>query len=86
MADERPGRGSRIIRWIDYRLPFMAAFQHELYEYPTPRNLTYWWNFGSLGGITVLLAGFMNLMIASGKVAAFGNNHARTPQPFPTPH
>ena len=55
MADERPGRGSRIIRWIDYRLPFMAAFQHELYEYPTPRNLTYWWNFGSLGGIMLVV-------------------------------
>jgi ubiquinol-cytochrome c reductase cytochrome b subunit len=55
MADERPGRGSRLIRWIDYRLPFMAVFQHELYEYPTPRNLTYWWNFGSLGGIMLVV-------------------------------
>ncbi len=55
MADARPGTASRIIRWIDYRLPFMAAFQHELYEYPTPRNLTYWWNFGSLAGIMLVV-------------------------------
>jgi ubiquinol-cytochrome c reductase cytochrome b subunit len=55
MADTRPGVGQRIIRWIDYRLPFVAALQHELYDYPTPRNLTYWWNFGSLAGIMLVL-------------------------------
>jgi len=55
MADTRPGAGSRIIRWIDYRLPFVAMLQHELYEYPTPRNLSYWWNFGSLSGIMLVV-------------------------------
>src|SRR6266478_649289 len=54
MADTRPGAMSRIIRWIDYRLPFVAALNHELNEYPTPRNLTYWWNFGSLSGIVLV--------------------------------
>tara|TARA_B100000676_G_scaffold161761_1_gene159128 strand:+ start:1751 stop:2995 length:1245 start_codon:yes stop_codon:yes gene_type:complete len=28
---------------------------HELYEYPTPRNLNYWWNFGSLAGIVLVI-------------------------------
>src|SRR6266403_4514398 len=55
MADTRPGAASRIIRWIDYRLPFVAMLQHELYEYPTPRNLSYWWNFGSLSGIMLVV-------------------------------
>src|SRR5919199_3514185 len=55
MADRRPGRMSRVIRWIDYRLPFVGMLQHELYEYPTPRNLSYWWNFGSLAGIMLVL-------------------------------
>src|SRR5713226_3268692 len=55
MADARPGAASRIIRWIDYRLPFVAMLQHELYEYPTPRNLSYWWNFGSLAGIMLVV-------------------------------
>jgi len=55
MADTSPGAGSRIIRWIDYRLPFVAMLQHELYEYPTPRNLSYWWNFGSLSGIMLVV-------------------------------
>ena len=49
------GRASRIIRWIDYRLPFVAMVEHELHEYPTPRNLSYWWNFGSLSGIMLVV-------------------------------
>src|SRR5215831_18657443 len=65
MADiHRAGAGSRIIRWIDYRLPFVGMLQHELYEYPTPRNLSYWWNFGSLAGIMLVV------MIATGIVLA----------------
>jgi quinol-cytochrome oxidoreductase complex cytochrome b subunit len=55
MADTQLGAGSRIIRWIDYRLPFVDLLRHELYEYPTPRNLNYWWNFGSLAGIMLVL-------------------------------
>jgi quinol-cytochrome oxidoreductase complex cytochrome b subunit len=58
------GRASRIIRWIDYRLPFVAALEHELNEYPTPRNLNYWWNFGSLAGIILVI------MLVSGIVLA----------------
>jgi ubiquinol-cytochrome c reductase cytochrome b subunit len=33
---------------------------HELNEYPTPKNLSYWWNFGSLAGIALVI------MIVSG--------------------
>ena len=58
------GRASRIIRWIDYRLPFVAMAEHELHEYPTPRNLSYWWNFGSLAGMMLVI------MIVSGIVLA----------------
>ena len=64
MAETRPGAASRIIRWIDHRLPFVAMLQHELYEYPTPRNLSYWWNFGSLAGIMLVV------MIVTGIVLA----------------
>jgi len=58
------GRISRIVRWVDYRLPFVAQLEHELNEYPTPRNLNYWWNFGSLAGIMLVI------MIVSGIVLA----------------
>ena len=55
VEETRSTRGARIIRWIDYRLPFVSPLRHELYDYPTPRNLTYWWNFGSLAGIMLVV-------------------------------
>ena len=51
---------SGLVKWIDHRLPVFSFMSHELYEYPTPRNLNYWWNFGSLAGIVLVV------MIVSG--------------------
>ena len=53
-----------VLKWIDYRLPVISFMQHELHEYPTPRNLNYWWNFGSLAGIVLVI------MIVTGIVLA----------------
>ncbi|MEC7805687.1 MAG: cytochrome b N-terminal domain-containing protein [Pseudomonadota bacterium] len=44
-----------IARWIDHRLPVFTFLHHEMHEYPTPKNLNYWWNFGSLAGITLVI-------------------------------
>src|SRR5262249_52178175 len=57
-------RRSRVIEWIDYRLPIFTFLRRELNEYPTPRNLTYLWNFGSLSGIVLVI------MIVTGIVLA----------------
>jgi quinol-cytochrome oxidoreductase complex cytochrome b subunit len=54
----------RIVQWIDYRLPIFRFMEHELYEYPTPKNLNYWWNYGSLSLFVLVL------MIATGIVLA----------------
>jgi ubiquinol-cytochrome c reductase cytochrome b/c1 subunit len=54
----------RVIRWIDYRLPVFSVLHHELNAYPTPVNLNYWWNFGSLAGIILVI------MIVTGIVLA----------------
>ncbi len=53
-----------IISWIDYRLPVFTFLEHELHEYPTPKNLNYWWNFGSLAGIILVI------MIVTGIILA----------------
>ncbi len=55
---------NRLARWIDHRLPVFTFLNHELNEYPTPRNLSYWWNFGSLAGIMLVT------MIVTGVVLA----------------
>ncbi len=44
-----------IVAWIDYRLPVFTFAHHELVDYPTPRNLNYWWNFGSLAGVMLVI-------------------------------
>ncbi len=46
---------SRIIGWIDQRFPLTHIVKHELTDYPTPRNLSYWWNFGFLAGFVLVL-------------------------------
>src|SRR5687768_13890216 len=53
-----------VIRWIDHRLPIFSYLHHEAYEYPTPKNLNYWWNFGSLAGFMLIV------MIATGLILA----------------
>ncbi|MBM3487676.1 MAG: cytochrome b [Alphaproteobacteria bacterium] len=59
-----PGVVQRVSDWIDHRLPIITFMQHELHEYPTPKNLNYWWNFGSLAGIILVI------MIVTGIVLA----------------
>lgn len=41
---------SRIIEWIDKRFPLTEFVEKHITKYPTPKNLNYWWNFGSLAG------------------------------------
>jgi ubiquinol-cytochrome c reductase cytochrome b/c1 subunit len=43
-----------VIKWVDDRLPVFSVMHHSTAGYPTPRNLSYWWNFGSLA-LTVLI-------------------------------
>jgi quinol-cytochrome oxidoreductase complex cytochrome b subunit len=42
-----PNFSNPVVRWIDHRLPVFTFMHHEMHEYPTPKNLNYWWNFGS---------------------------------------
>ena len=55
MSKNNKDRTSRLIEWIDTRLPIFSFMQHSLREYPTPRNLSYWWNFGFLAGLVLVI-------------------------------
>src|SRR5262249_827594 len=35
-------------RWLDARLPVLRFVQDTLLDYPTPKNLNYWWTFGGV--------------------------------------
>ena len=53
-----------VVQWIDYRLPIFTFLNHELHEYPTPKNLNYWWNFGSLAGIVLVVMLVTGIVLA----------------------
>jgi len=59
-----PGPQNRIVEWIDYRLPIFTFLRRELYDYPTPKNLSYWWNFGSLAGIMLVILMVTGIFLA----------------------
>ncbi|MBM3533381.1 MAG: cytochrome b [Alphaproteobacteria bacterium] len=50
-----PAFKNGLVRWIDHRLPVFSFLHHELHDYPSPKNLSYWWNFGSLAGIVLVI-------------------------------
>lgn len=56
--------GSRVVRWIDHRLPVFTFVNQELNDYPTPRNLNYLWNFGSLAGFMLVVMIFTGVVLA----------------------
>ncbi|MBU8546335.1 MULTISPECIES: cytochrome b [Roseomonadaceae] len=49
-----------VIRWVDQRLPVFTMMQKEYGSFPTPRNFNYFWNFGALAMVTLMI------MIATG--------------------
>ena len=49
-----------ILNWIEYRLPIISYFQKEYGDYPMPKNANYFWSFGAL--LTICLI----VMIVSG--------------------
>src|SRR5258708_28091502 len=59
-----PVFNNKLIAWIDHRLPIFSYIEKEYHTFPTPRNFNYFWNFGAIP--TVMLV----LMIATGVVLA----------------
>ena len=51
----KPVFRSGVLRWVDDRLPLLSWAKGEYVDYPAPKNLNYWWNFGSLAGIVLVL-------------------------------
>ena len=49
-----------VVRWIDQRMPVFTMMQKEYGTFPTPRNFNYFWNFGALAMINLMI------MIATG--------------------
>jgi quinol-cytochrome oxidoreductase complex cytochrome b subunit len=53
-----------IERWLDSRLPIVRLAYDSMVDFPTPKNLNYWWTFGGV------LAMCLGIQIATGVVLA----------------
>ena len=66
-----------VVRWIDHRLPVFSMLDHTPNDYPTPKNLSYMWNFGSLAGLSLVIMIVTGIVLAMNYTAhvdhAFGS-------------
>jgi len=49
-----------LLNWIDSRLPILTMMEKEYGQFPSPKNFNYFWNFGAIATIALLI------MIATG--------------------
>jgi len=47
MSDHEYVPSSKFGKWFNDRLPLLTLASH-LTDYPTPKNLNYWWTFGGI--------------------------------------
>jgi quinol-cytochrome oxidoreductase complex cytochrome b subunit len=55
---------SAVVKWIEYRLPIFSFLQAHAIDYPAPRNFNYWWNFGSLALVMLVVQLLTGIVLA----------------------
>src|SRR6202789_4254502 len=53
-----------VINWIDTRLPIFTMMQKEYMVFPTPKNFNYFWNFGALTVVTLVIMIITGIFLA----------------------
>jgi ubiquinol-cytochrome c reductase cytochrome b subunit len=54
-VSQKVTKNAPLATWIEERLPVFSFITHSLRDYPTPKNLSYAWNFGSLLGVMLVI-------------------------------
>ena len=76
MSDHEYTPKSKLGKWFNDRLPLLTLSNH-LQEYPTPKNLNYWWTFGGILTFCLITQIITGLILAMHYVAsadlAFGS-------------
>ena len=52
------------VKWFNDRLPILGLLHGTFVSYPAPKNLNYWWNFGSLAGIALMVQIITGIVLA----------------------
>ena len=53
-----------VINWIDTRLPIFTMIQKEYGVFPTPKNFNYFWNFGALALVNLVIMIITGIFLA----------------------
>ncbi len=53
-----------VLNWIDSRLPIITMIQKEYGVFPTPRNFNYFWNFGALAMVNLVIMILTGIFLA----------------------
>ena len=64
MSKKSPPFRNPVVNWFDERLPLISMMRREYIEYPTPRNVNYFWSFGAIATVMLLLMIATGLMLA----------------------
>ena len=76
MSEEKYVPKSKLGQWFDSRLPLLTL-AHHINDYPTPKNLNYWWTFGAILTFFLIIQIITGLVLAMHYVAhadlAFGS-------------
>ncbi|KAF0097337.1 MAG: ubiquinol-cytochrome c reductase cytochrome b subunit [Hyphomonadaceae bacterium] len=56
-------------KWLDKRLPIIRFANDTLIDFPTPKNLNYWWTFGGILAIFLILQILTGIVLAMHYVA-----------------
>lgn len=63
-SSENPQFNNPIVKWIDKRLPIFSYMHKEYVVYPMPKNLNYFWGFGALASIMLIVMIFSGIFLA----------------------
>jgi len=55
---------SGFTRWLDKRLPIIRLAHDSFVAYPTPRNLNYWWTFGAMLALCLVVQIVTGIVLA----------------------
>jgi ubiquinol-cytochrome c reductase cytochrome b/c1 subunit len=53
-----------VINWVDTRLPIFTMLQKEYGVFPTPKNFNYFWNFGALAMVCLMVMILTGIFLA----------------------
>lgn len=61
---ERAQFNNPVISWVDERLPIFTMLEKEYGSFPTPKNFNYFWNFGALAMVMLVIMIVSGLFLA----------------------